>query len=143
MCLLIDHKYHKSNIFGRYTPFKAKTVIPTYKILHVGEDFKLETPYMGSPIDLTNGFFLQTAKKLKVDDDIVDDGIHSISEKNYAEHYATLLNIRYDEAFNVYPAIIPCGAKYFIGEFDELVSTSLIIFSNETERDKYLAKFEH
>ena len=143
MCLVIDHKYHKPNIFGRYIPFRAKTAIPTYKILHIRDNFKLETPYMGSPIDLTNGFFLQTAKKLKVKCFHVNEGIHSIADAEFAKLRAVWLELHNNVTLNVYPAIIPRDAKYFIGECEELVSTSLIIFPNETERDKYLSKFEH
>ena len=119
MCLRIDLKRHPN-----LQPLIAKDDIVVSKVLEHGRR-GWTTPYQHKRV-----FFIfgeaKLRSKLKVrNNEYVDEGIHSCSDTS------TAVSILSDcDNGNVLTAIIPKGAKYFIGKWGDVVSNKLIIYKS-------------
>ena len=119
MCLYVDERYHTT-----LEPKTAKFPILVYKALEYSDYYMgYISPYM----EIEYEFGELNTSHLIFDDenDSVEDGLHACTTKESAENHCYRLS--YGEIF---PAIIPVGAKFFIGEKNEIVSTGLIVYKN-------------
>lgn len=119
MCLYVDERYHTT-----LEPKTAKFPILVYKSLEYS-DYHMGyiSPYMGIEYE----FGVKYSSNLIVDDenDSVEDGLHACTTRESAENHCYRSNYG-----DIFPAIIPVGAMFFIGEKNEIVSTELIVYKN-------------
>jgi hypothetical protein len=127
MCLNIDVNHHPK--YGsRGQAFVAKQPILVYKRLSSADDKGGHAPYMGTrwlfgvekrvPYFTYDGFTSSPRR-------YVEAGLHAFWHKDARR----LRNFR-NQAF---PAVIPVGAKFFIGEGNEIVSTALTVYRTEED----------
>ena len=133
MCLYIHPRYHKKNIFNRYKPLVAKEDILVYKWLHpIGSIYI--TPFLYERVLFSCGQALLSVKKFKVFYkssclSSVKQGIHAktVSEKHLDEEY--LHGIK--EIAKEHLAVIPRGARFYIGDEQDVVSDKLFIYESK------------
>lgn len=126
MCLNIDVCYHP-NYGKKGQAFIAKQPILVYKRLSSSDNKGGRAPYMGTKwvfgvekrvpyftYDVWGGIRLG-----------VEAGLHAFWRKD-----AERLRSHKSDAF---PAVIPVGAKFFIGERGEIVSTALTVYRTEED----------
>lgn len=122
MCLEIDIDYHYDG--KRSGPLVAKAPILVYKRLKNVDSTGGTAPYMG-----TRWVFgvKMTAKldKDKLNNYTIEEGLHAFFNK-------TGYRVRgYESA--LYPAVIPAGAKFYLGEDGEIACTELTVYRNDAE----------
>ena len=119
MCLYIDTTYHPT-----LNPKTAKFPILVYKSLEYSDN---HMGYISPYMRLEYEFGVKYSSYLIVDDenDSVEDGLHACTTRESAENHCYRSNYG-----DIFPAIIPVGAMFFIGEKNEIVSTELIVYKN-------------
>ena len=120
MCLFIDRTKHKS-IFGNYIPKIATKKIKVIKYLNETRN-GLFTPCMGVSIFWTRGKCILRGSFACIIDNKVHCGVHSCIDKynNWKD-----LNLTPFEAY------IPVGSLYYMGQWNEIVSTKLVILNQK------------
>lgn len=117
MCLRINSRIHPN-----LQPLVAKKDMVVFKVLeHKKHEWK--TPYRNKRVFFFFGKIKLHAKLNVVYDTYVDEGIHSCL---YASTATSVLSDC--DNGNVFTAIIPKGAEYFIGTWGDVVSNKLIIY---------------
>lgn len=136
MCLIIDQNIH--NILNAESkPFIAQHNILVFKQLSIWGIFKKKyvTPYMDYPVKFDHGIAkigishpicIDAFTKFKF---CVKEGIHSIRKYELWNDF---------NPYKMFLAIIPKGAGYYVGEHNDIVSDSLIIFKNRKIYLKFL-----
>lgn len=123
MCLIINSKR-----------LKAETDILCYKCLDKKEDGEYCTPFEYFPIEFVDGI-CKMESELYHHSEFVDVGIHSYTLIDKAKEVrAEFHNIA---GTDIYLAIIPKGADYYIGKNVDIVSDKLIIFETDEDFKKY------
>lgn len=132
MCLYIHPRYHKKNIFNHYKPLVAKENILVYKWLHRIGDVYI-TPFLYERVPLSCGQALLSVKKFKViyfSGDIVsvNQGIHAktVNEKHLDKDDLDGIKRFAEEHL----AVIPKGARFYIGDEQDVVSDRLFIYES-------------
>ena len=119
MCLYVDERYHTT-----LEPKTAMFPILVYKALEYSDYYMgYISPYM----EIEYEFGELNTSHLIFDDenDSVEDGLHACTTKESAENHCYRFSYG-----DIFPAIIPVGAMFFIGENNEIVSTELIVYKN-------------
>ncbi len=125
------------------TPFVANKPILVYKMLRrIPFRYRVrETPYQFLKISFKNGV-CTLSSKLKYTTFIslhdfteVSEGIHAWKRKKYANDAADCYKFYYGGRARIHYAVIPKGAKYFVGDYD-IVSEKMIIFINRKDLKK-------
>lgn len=117
------------------TRLKAETDILCYKCLDKNEDGEYCTPFTYFPIEFVGGI-CEMKSRLYRDKKCVNVGIHSYALIDKAEE---LKEDFYDkDGTDIYDAIIPKGAYYYIGKEDDIASNKLIIFETSEDFEKYV-----
>ncbi len=122
MCLDIDVRYHPK--YGKKgQAFVAQQPILVYKRLEKCDKDGGRAPYRGTRwnfgVPMTVPHFTYSGGMLHR----VEAGLHSFFTKEARRCYGG----------RVFPAVIPVGARFFIGNEGEVVSTSLTVYRNQTE----------
>ena len=122
MCLRIDLHSHPN-----LQPRIAKDDIVVFKVLdHKKDGWK--TPYRDKRVFFIFGEARLRAKLNVSNNEYVDEGIHSCL------HASTATSVWSDcDNGNVFTAIIPKGAEYFVGRWGDIVSNKLIIYKTTTK----------
>lgn len=128
MCLNVDSNYHPNGTV-RGQAFIATQPILVYKRLTSPNHTSARAPYRG-----TRWVFGVTQKVRNftycpVDQYCVNAGLHAF-------FHQTAKRISYGGG--VFPAVIPAGARFFIGLNGEIVSTELTVYRNQTHLFKSL-----
>jgi hypothetical protein len=118
MCLSIDVKYH-----SKKKPHVAKQPILVWKWLKVLNNNYGRSPYMYTLWRFGTEY---TAKFSYDNYDNVEAGLHAFFTKDAHR-------IRWNDYAILYPAVIPVGAKYWIGTDGEIVSTALTVYRTEQD----------
>lgn len=124
------------------TPLVAEKPILVYKMLkRLPFRYRVkETPYQFLKILFKKGVCTLSAK-LKYtfipyhDFTEVSEGIHAWKRKKCANDAAECYKSCYGGGTSIHYAVIPKGAKYFVGDYD-IVSEKMIIFLNRKELNK-------
>ena len=97
------------------------------------------TPFYFFPIFFENGEYVLKVKNFTYNKSSnnkrVEEGIHSYYNKSAAQKLEK-------DGIEKHYAIIPKGAKYYIGNNGDVVSTELIVFETEEHYKKYVEKSE-
>lgn len=134
MCLTILEKTNKRI---------ARTNILVYKCLDYDLVYGYCTPYQYYPIYFINDEWAEmkvkhfTYSRNRKD---VEEGIHAYYDKSVADDNSR----RYFEGCGTktYYAIIPKGAKYYIGHDNDIVVTELFIFKTKKDYENYVKKYD-
>ena len=118
MCLIIDSTKHKK-LFGFYLPKIAWKDIPVYKTLSHYNSGKIKTPYQSHPVIFHKKKAVLRSILIPYNEE-VSKGIHAYIKNT----------VSYPSHCKLHKAIIPKGSLYYIGKYDEIVSTKLIIFKD-------------
>lgn len=125
MCLDIDVRYHP-NYGKKGSAFIAQQPILVYKRLNNPTKTGGVAPYKGTRWDFgveqrVPRFGYWTAQRRTI-----DVGLHAFFTKDASRCYG-----------DVFPAVIPVGAHFFLGTDGEVVSTALTVY--RTEKDMLAA----
>ncbi len=132
MCLTILEKTNKR---------VAVNDILVYKCLDYDVVYGYSTPFQYFPIYFTeNGRYWMNVKNFTYSRNRkdVDEGIHAYYDKEIADDTS--------ESFvdscgtKTHYAIIPKGAKYYIGDKGDVVATTVIIFETEKDYENYIVE---
>jgi hypothetical protein len=122
MCLDIDVRYHPK--YGKKgQAFIAQRPILVYKRLTSLTNTGGTAPYQGTPWEfgvekrVRNFTYGWSSRRTSV-----EAGLHAFFTKEATRCYG-----------NVFPAVIPVGARFFIGKDGEIVSTALTVYRTEQE----------
>jgi hypothetical protein len=122
MCLHIDVRYHPK--YGKKgQAFVAKQPILVYKRLNYADNTGGNAPYQGTRWDfgvkkrISNFTYGWSSRRRTV-----YAGLHAFFTKDANRCYG-----------EVFPAVIPVGARFFIGTDGEIVSTALTVYRTEKE----------
>lgn len=128
MCLTIKDKIYRC----RQSAKRAEKTLKPKKATHDILVFKLLTPELKSPYKnfqytLGKEFSAKIVKKMNPSWGefaiVVNEGLHAWRTGERAQNLSC--NSR-----KCYPAIIPKGALYYIGDNDDIVSNKLIVYNN-------------
>jgi hypothetical protein len=126
MCLDIDKRYHPK--YGKGKSFVADRPLLVYKrLLSNGQGVGGLSPYMK-----TQWYFgvTKTVPRFGFDGDTqktaIEAGLHAFFTKNAS---------RAGHTYNgtLFPAVIPVGARFFIGTDGEIAATAMTVYRNEAE----------
>jgi exoribonuclease II len=125
MCLYIESHYHAIDNDGKeFKPHVAKQPILVWKFLETGTEKSANSPFQNS-----RWIFGQPRKaKFTYSDDntAVEAGLHAMITKR---------SDRFDGWWatygSYYPAVIPAGTKFWIGENNEIVAEEMIAYHDE------------
>lgn len=126
MCLHIDVRYHP-NYGKKGQAFVAQQPILVYKRLNNPTGLGGTSPYYGTLWEfgveqrVSNFTYGWSSRQQRV-----EAGLHAFFTKNADRCYG-----------DVFPAVIPVGARFFIGKDGEIVSTALTVY--RTEKDMLAA----
>lgn len=143
MCLFISTKAHHEKD-GVYKAKKVgKKPILVWKLLEYNECIQgYATPYQYTPVNFKNGFrcvngYGFSPKAYGTERARVCKGTHAYrTEKRAVEGIANALE--YDWVFKKFPAVIPSGEQYFVGQDGDIVASQMIIFKSKRGLNKYL-----
>ena len=124
MCLIINSKR-----------LKAETDILCYKCLDKNEYGDYCTPFQYLPIEFVGGICKMESELYRYRELFVDVGIHSYTLIDKAEEVR--VEFHNVAGTDIYLAIIPKGADYYIGKNVDIVSNKLIIFETSEDFKKY------
>lgn len=124
MCLEIDSRYHP-NYGKRGQAFIAEQPILVYKRLINPTQTGGTSPYRKTPWKFgvekrVRNFTYPWYSHRK----LVEAGLHAFFTKDASRCY---------DHDDVFPAVIPVGARFFIGTDGEIVSTALTVYRTEKE----------
>lgn len=135
MCLYIHPAYHKKDIFNHYKPLVAEENILVYKWLHPIGDIYI-TPFQYKRVPLYCGQTLLSIKRFKViynlgDIARINQGIHAktVSEKDLNKDFLEEIKRVAEEHL----AVIPKGARFYIGDEQDVVSDRLFIYESKQD----------
>ena len=135
MCLYIHPRYHKKNIFNHYKPLVAKENILVYKWLHRIGDIYI-TPFLYERVIFSCRQALLSVKKFKViyisrNIAHVNQGIHAktVSGKYLDKDYLDGIKRVAEEHL----AVIPKGARFYIGDEQDVVSNKLFVYESKED----------
>ncbi|BBA65221.1 predicted ORF [Xanthomonas phage XacN1] len=121
MCLDIDVRYHP-NYGKKGSAFIAQQPILVYKRLNCADKTGGKAPYQGTRWDFgveqrvpRFGYWGQNRRE-------IDVGLHAFFTKDANRCYG-----------DVFPAVIPAGARFFLGTNGEVVSTALTVYRTQKE----------
>ena len=146
MCLYISTKFHRSVNWE----YRAKKVgnkpLLVWKLLEYNEKIKgYATPYQFLPITFENGMkvvegmgFRTVVERPLVNSAQVNEGVHAYRTTNISRNAITKAYDLSGWKFERFPAIIPSGEKYFIGQDGDIVASRMIIFKNKRSLKNYL-----
>ncbi len=124
MCLVIDSKYHPR---GGHTPaFVADRPIVVYKRLINVDSNSGVSPYQhvrwhfGKVMTVPNFSYDCWSDRWDV-----EQGLHAFFKKDAPRAR--------NPQYTLYPAVIPVGARFYLGQDGEIVSTALTVYLNEAE----------
>lgn len=126
MCLDIDVRYHP-NYGKKGQAFVAQQPILVYKRLNNPTKTGGKAPYQGTPWEfgvekrVRNFTYGWSSRRTSV-----EAGLHAFFNKDANRCYG-----------DVFPAVIPVGARFFIGTDGEIVSTALTVY--RTQKDMLAA----
>lgn len=130
MCLYIKSGVHE-----------AQTDIHVFKVLEPRfSGGRYITPFFFTPVNFNpQNIATMKSELLEVYDDdsetnVVRIGIHSFVNLKAVENYD--FN-RFSNTYHFCNAVIPKGARYYIGVDDDVVSDRLVIFENEEAYEKH------
>ena len=102
-------------------PKKSKEPIKVYKVLMVYED--LMTPYMSEKVKLNHPIKAKRHWLFSLlSDKIESEGVHAYTDKSYA---LAGCYPRHNE--HLYEAVIPPNTYYWIGMYNEIAATKMIV----------------
>ena len=154
MCLNINRKIHnvkniepsgnKEDVLKKYPPFVAPYNILVWKLLRKRFNGVLYTPWMNINLNIWNNgqCVMKDALGVSIWLDAennpflrVSEGIHAFYINGDNMHTAIINNeILFDKScqLKAFRAIIPKGAKFYIGDRDEIVSNELHIYLDKS-----------
>lgn len=117
------------------TRFCAPYDIAVYKML---EDIRvpIRTPYQGEEIIFNDGVFEQSIPDEELKPNMWGDvhrGIHSLRSRFGFLDEST-------KSCTLYYAVIPAGTPFYVGKYDDVVSSRLLIFESMDYFNKYEAE---
>ena len=121
MCLDINVSYHP-NYGKKCQAFVAQQPILVYKRLNNPTKTGGMAPYQGTRWDFGVEKRVRNFTYWGSQRQSVKEGLHSFFTKNAGRCYG-----------DVFPAVIPVGARFFIGTNGEIVSTALTVYRTEKE----------
>ena len=156
MCLLVNTSVHTpiecDSPFPYHQALTATESILVTKMLEYGEFSGWFTPYKYTLVNFRSGKTTMKPhncspfqEKVRVfynahGDDTTDIayGIHAFFSKSVVEKEMVYYG---RQQWNIHPfkAIIPKGAKYYVGAEGDIVSDKLIVFENDAAYEKYLS----
>lgn len=138
MCLTISGKFNKKSSDTLFVSQKRDYDIKVYKALQFIKGKSFATPFRGLDID-----FDEDGKKVLEADHFyhhaastVTHGIHAFYSRERAKEYA-------DDSFKcgcleiLFPAIIPAGTEFYIGDDGDIVAEKIIIFGTTISWNRY------
>lgn len=134
MCLYIDHSLHPKNTRSRsphYGVFTAAKDILVWKSLKNANTRAGYAPYRDTPYVFGE---MKTVKLEAYFDDMngrgwVNLGLHACTTPT--ARATKFCRIYYDA--KVYPAVVPKGAKFYLGRNNEIVSDKLTVYADRKE----------
>lgn len=134
MCLYIDEAYCNYNWMGQPKASVALDDFQCYKVLMQHEDTGLlMSPYREEKYQVgeLKKVWMRTGAFLGLGGVTVHNGLHAVRVWRRAELLAYSSNTRYSRSRGflprIYSAVIPKGAKYYIGHNDDIVSNRLLL----------------
>lgn len=134
MCLVVKNKWHKEG-----KPLIAEEDFVVFKVLHHNDYGMIVTPFRFCEINFVKGKRVMTSK-IKITQTrswtsgyhyhirwACSQGLHALL-KLPSYHELHLFSIGIGNNMLVHKAIIPKGAKYFIGTDGDIVSDKMIIY---------------
>lgn len=132
MCLYVDYTFHSNLSSG--IPLVAKQPILVWKRLNPCNRNHGYSPYMGTRWDYgkekTVHRFTYGGGARRRDYRVVEGGLHAFTSRN-----AKRASYGGDDI--IYPAVIPVGARFWLGYHDEIVSDKMTVY--RTEKDLFTA----
>lgn len=136
MCLYINRNFHTSCDNTDYIIAKDNLVV--YKDLVCSDNGNYYTPFFGMEVNFNEdgvatlesdlkkkGIFPFLFTKYSSGDIVITKGIHSNT-------YCIL-----NECYHIHYAIIPRGTRFYIGNANDVVSETLLVFENSASFFKY------
>ena len=121
MCLYVADKIHPNRRSG--IPLVAKQPILVWKRLDNCNDTHGYSPYRGTRWDYgkekTVHRFTYAGGGRQTGYGVVEAGLHA---------YTSVTAIRIPSGGNIYPAVIPVGARFWLGYHDEIVSDKMTVY---------------
>lgn len=121
MCLDIDVSYHP-NAGKKGSAFIAQQPIFVHKRLMFADMTSGFAPYQGTRWDFGVEKRVRNFTYRGSERQCVEEGLHSFFTKTADRCYG-----------DVFPAVIPVGARFFIGTNGEIVSTALTVYRTKKE----------
>lgn len=133
MCLFIDTYNHEEQP-ARYIPKVATRPLVVWKVLREQNTCSSARSLNGnrwvSPVrDFPYVFEKLYTSEMVFDGSTIEDGLHALRAPNQYEANDIWgldpVNFPFKQAF---PALIPVGSEFFVGEDDDVVTNQLIVF---------------
>lgn len=136
MCLYVDRQYHPFTYISKPKPKVATFPILVYKAL--GFDGKRYiAPYRGTKYNFNKTYTAKLGVLLNYYIDRkryewyeVGEGLHACITKDRADQISS----------NVFYAIIPPGAEFYLGDENDIVASKLIVYESKLDLEKVWGK---